>query len=73
MFEFFTKNKLISHNQPVFKPGEWTIYQLLCITDNIYQSLDDGLETRCALLDISKAFDKVWHEGLRVEAKWYIR
>ena len=29
------------------------------ITHNIYQSLDDGLETRTVFLDISKAFDKV--------------
>ena len=27
-------------------------------------SLDDGLETRGVFLDISKAFDKVWHEDL---------
>ena len=28
-----------------------------------YQSLDDGLETRAVFLHISKAFDKVRHEG----------
>ena len=27
-------------------------------------SLDEGLETRGAFLDISKAFDKICHEGL---------
>ena len=35
----------------------------------MYQSLDDGLETRAAFLDISKAFDKVWHEGLLFKLK----
>ena len=69
MFEFFTENELISHNQSGFKPGDSRINQLLCIPHDIYQSLDDGLETRGVLLDISKAFDKVWHEGLLFELK----
>ena len=34
-----------------------------------YQSLDDGLETRGVFLDISKPFDKVWHEGLLFKLK----
>ena len=64
MLEFFTENELISHNQSDFKPGASCISQVLFITHNIYQSLDDGLETRGVFLDISKAFDKVWHKGL---------
>ena len=69
MFEFFTENELISQNQSGFKPGDSYISQLLCITHDIYQSLDDGLETRAVFLDISKAFDKVWHEGLLFKLK----
>ena len=34
------------------------------ITHKIYQSFDNDLEVRRVFLDISKAFDKVWHEGL---------
>ena len=30
---------------------------------------DDGLETRGVFLDISKAFDKIWHEGLLFKFK----
>ena len=59
MFEFLSENELISHNKSGFKPGDSYINQLLCITDDIYQSLDESLETKCAFLDISKAFDKV--------------
>ena len=69
MFEFFSENELISHNQSGFRPGDSCINQLLCITHDIYQSLDDGLETRGVFLDISKAFDKVWHEGLLFKLK----
>ena len=64
MFEFFTENEQIPQNQSGFKPRDSCISQLLCIAHDIYQSLDDGLEIRAVFLDISKAFDKVWHEGL---------
>ena len=69
MFAFFTENELISQNQSRFKPGDSCISQLLCITHDIYQSLDDGLETRAVFLHMSKAFDKVWHEGLLFKLK----
>ena len=36
---------------------------------DIYQSLDNGLETRAVFLDISKTFDKVWHKGLLFKLK----
>ena len=64
MFKFFTESELISHNQPNFKPEDFCIDQLLRITNDIYQSLDDGLETRHIFFDILKAFDKVWQDGL---------
>ena len=53
----------------MFKPGDSYISQLLCITHDIYQSHDDGLETRPVFLDILKAFDKVWHKGLIFKLK----
>ena len=34
------------------------------MTHDIYQSLDQGYEVPGVFLDISKAFDKVWHKGL---------
>ena len=37
----------------------WVIY----FQQNI-KSFNEGLEVRRVFLDISKAFDKVWHEGL---------
>ena len=64
MFGFFVDKGLISPNQSGFKPGDSCINQLLSITHNIYKSFDDGYEVRGVFLDISKAFDKVWHDGL---------
>ena len=63
MFEFFIANNLISKNQSGFRPGDSCINQLLSITHEIYQSFDDNLEVRAIFLDISKAFDMVWHKG----------
>ena len=64
MFNFFIENKLISSNQSVFKPGDSCINQLLSITHEIYESSDVRLEVRSVFLGISKAFDRVWHDGI---------
>ena len=69
LFEYFFENDLISQNQSGFKPGDSCINQLICITQEIDQSFDDGLEVRGVFLDISEAFDKVWHEGLIYKLK----
>ena len=69
MFKFFIENELISHNQLGFKPGDSCINQLLWITHNIFQSLNDGLETRGIFLNISKVPDKVFHESLLFKLK----
>ena len=64
MFSFLLEKNLISLNQSVFKPGDSSINQLLSITNEIFQSFDEGFEVRKVFLDISKAFDKAWHKGL---------
>ena len=64
MFGFFLDKDLISANQSVFKPEDSCMNQLLSIKHNIYKSFDDGYEVRSVFLDISKAFDKVWQDGL---------
>ena len=61
---YLLENNLILPNQSGFKPGDSCISQLLSITHEIYNSFDEGLEVRSVFLDISKAFDKVWHKGL---------
>ena len=69
IFEYFIENDLISQNQSGFKPGDSSINQLISITHEVYQPFDDGLEIIGDFLDISKAFDKVWHEGLIYKLK----
>ena len=69
MFKFFTENNLILQNRSGFKPGDSCTNQLLSITHQIYKSFDDGHDVRSVFLDMSKAFDKVWHKGLIFKLK----
>ena len=69
MYECFIENELISSSQFGFKPGDSCINQLLSITHDIYQAFDNGFEVRGVYLDISKAFDKVWHKGFIYKLK----
>ena len=73
IYKHFTDNKLFTPNQSGFRPGDSTINQLLYITHKIYSAFEDypSRETRAVFLDISKAFDKVWHEGLIFKLKSY--
>ena len=69
MFEFFIENNLISKNQSGFRPGDSCIIQLLSISHENYQTFDDSLEVKAVFLDISKAFDQVWHKVLIFKLK----
>ena len=64
MFSFFSENDLISPKQSRFRPCDSCTNQLLSIAHQILSALDNGYEVRGVFLDISKAFDTVWHEGL---------
>ena len=69
LFNFLNQNDLISPAQSGFKPGDSCINQLLSITHEICHSMDEDYEIRGVFLDISKAFDKVRHEGLVFKSK----
>ena len=64
IYTFFIENNLISPDQSGFKPGDSCINQLLSITHDIYKYFGCGYEVRGVFLDISKAFDKVWDDGI---------
>ena len=61
---FCSKYNLFSPNQSGFIPRDSCINQLFSINHEILSAFDMGLEVRGIFLDISKAFDKVWHDGL---------
>ena len=69
IYNFLLENRIISSNQSGFTPGESAINQLLYITNAFGKALDDGTEVRVVFLDVSKAFDRVWHKGLLTKLK----
>ena len=69
MFTYFIENNLISKIQSGFKPGDSCVNQLLAITHQIFSSFDYNCEVRGVLLDIPKAFNKVWHKGIIYKLK----
>jgi hypothetical protein len=61
--------ELIYKYQAGFLPGHSTITQLVEVSHLIYQELDDLKEVSILFVDISKAFDRVWHSGLLYKLK----
>ena len=70
MCNYFLSNKLFTPSQSVFLPGDSNIAQLLSILHEIQKAFDNNptVDMRGVFLDISKAFDKVWHVDLNFTA-----
>ena len=73
LYQYFSDNSLFCPQQSGFRVGDSCICQLLSISHDIFSAFDScpSLEVRSVYLDISKAFDKVWHEGLLFKMKQY--
>ena len=66
LYNYLVRNHLITNNQSGFRPGDSVTNQLIYLVHKIFESFDcsENLEVRSVYLDMSKAFDKVWHKGL---------
>ena len=60
MYKHISDNNLLSLTQCGFRTGDSCINKLLSITYDTFLLVDEGMGT--IFLDISKAFDKVWHK-----------
>ena len=71
IYNFLMEEELLNPHQSVFGPSDSFVNQLLAITHEIFEAFDYNppLEVRSVFLVISKAFDRVWHEGLLYKLK----
>ena len=73
LFNYFLNNKLFTPPQSGFLQGDSCIAQLLSIIQEIQTAFDENptVDKRRVFLDILKAFDKIWHDGLIFKLKSY--
>ena len=73
MFEYFIENELFTVCQSGFLPDDSCTSQLLSIIHEIQKSFDESppIDVRGICLDISTAFDNVWHKGCIYKLKSY--
>ena len=73
LFNYFQSNRLFIPSQSGFLPGDSGIAQLLSIIHEIQTAFDENptVDVRGIFLDLSKAFDKVWHDGIIFKLKAY--
>ena len=64
IYNHLNDNQILTPLQSGFIAGDSTINQLTYLYNFFTQALDSGKEVRVVFCDISKAFDRVWHEGL---------
>ena len=71
IYHFFQENNILDVNQSGFRAVDSCINQLISITHNIFRLIDTNpsLKVSGIFLDMSKAFDKVWHAGILYKLK----
>ena len=69
LFPYICDNKFIDDRQSGYRKFDSTIKQLLNITHEIYSAFNLDHDVCAIFLDLSKAFDRVWRQGLIVKLK----
>jgi len=64
LYVFCKNNNFLTPCNSGFKKCDSTVNQLVHLTHAIYNGLDNGDKIAAVFLDVAKAFDSVWHEGL---------
>ena len=63
------ENNIISEKQAAYLQGDSTVSQLLYMVHHIRKNFSENKVTQGVFLDVSAAFDKVWHNGLLAKLK----
>ena len=64
LYEYVEENKLLSMHPCGFWSNDSCVNQLLSVVHNLYKDFDayPTLKTRGVFLDMSKAFNEIWHQ-----------
>ena len=75
LYEYAEEIKVLSVHQSDFRSNNSFVNQLLSIVYNLYKAFDayPTLESRGVFLDMSKAFDKVWHQRLIFKHRFSVK
>jgi hypothetical protein len=66
------ENNVLSDTQFGFRASHSTIHKVHRLVDAISYTLEYKLYCTCVFLDISQAFDRVWHDGLLYKLKRFL-
>ena len=69
VYPYLLSNKLLSPFNSGFIKLDGAINRLIAMIDSIHKGFDDRENSLLISLDISKAFDRVWHQGLLFKLK----
>ena len=74
IYNLHLEERLLNPDQLGFRLSDSCVDQLIAITYEIFEAFDCNprLEVRSVFLDISKSFDKVWHEGLLLSSSLWV-
>ena len=64
MYKYLRDNRTLSPHQSGFQLGDSTVNQLAYLYHVFSKALNDKKDVRIVFCDVSKAFDRVWHDGL---------
>ena len=64
LLHYLTVNSLLPERQFAFQPGRSAMDMIASVTQAWSDALEKGHEVRIVSLDLSRAFDRVWHSGL---------
>ena len=66
---YLLDNQLIDPKQTGFLPHHSTLENLAFLTEQIFTDFHNKTSTHCVFLDICKAYDRVWLDGLRYKLR----
>ena len=69
LYKYCMLNNLLTWKNSGFKLLDSTVLQLISLVHKMYENLDKGRNISIIFLDVSKAFDRVWHHGLIFKLK----